>query len=104
MLPPDFQENLDFWESFETLVTIQSGSILLYWPVDDSTHVDLEIAVVSYQHLLYLDEIHSIVIHMDVSHTALEHVEGVSALLVILTVRATCIRPNDSHKSTPIYK
>jgi hypothetical protein len=29
----------------------------------------------------------------------LEHVEGVSALLVILTVRATCIRPNDSHNA-----
>ena len=51
------------------------------WPVDDSTHVDLQVAEGSQLLLLHHDQVHVLVVQSQETHAALEDVEGVSAFL-----------------------
>lgn len=53
-------------------------------PVNDATHVNLQMAVVSQQPLLHFDQVNSLVIQSQETHTSLKCVEGVLALLSAL--------------------
>ena len=50
-------------------------------PVRDATHVDLQVAVVSQQPLLHLDQIHGSALQSQESHAPLEDVPGVVTVL-----------------------
>lgn len=51
-------------------------------PVDDPAHVRLEVAEVSDQHLLHLDQIHQTLVQVDEAHASLENVKGLLASIM----------------------
>lgn len=51
-------------------------------PVDDAAHVHLEVAEVSDEHLLHLDQIHQTLVQVDEAHAPLEIVGGVLASII----------------------
>lgn len=59
------------------------------WPVNDSTHVDLQVAVVSHLLFLHLHQVHFLVVHSKQTHAALEDSEGVPALVTVVFSRTT---------------
>lgn len=59
-------------------------------PVSNSTHINLQVAVVSQQPLLHLDQINRMVIQSQQTHTALEHLVGVPTLQTGPLNRTTC--------------
>ena len=54
-----------------------------YWPVNNATHIDLQVAVISQQPLLHLDEVHRLVLHAEETHAALKDVEGIFTFLTV---------------------
>lgn len=58
-----------------------SGGGVWSSPVHDAAHVNLQVAVVSQQPLLHLDQVHRSVVQSQEAHTALEEVKGVVTVL-----------------------
>lgn len=58
-------------------------------PVDDSAHINLQVAVVSQQPSLHLDQVDRLVIQSQQTHTALKPSEGVPTLQTALLNRTT---------------
>lgn len=63
-----------------------------FWPVNDATHVDLQLAVVSQQSLLHHDQVNCLVVHSEETHAALEGVKRVSTFLTVVFRRTTWTR------------
>ena len=67
-------------------------------PVRDATHVDLQVAVVSQQPLLHLDQIHGSVVQSQEAHASLEYVERVVTVLSALLCWTAWMR--EKHMTT----
>ena len=61
-------------------------------PVRDATHVDLQVAVVTQQPLLHLDQIHRSVVQSQEAHAPLEDGEGVVTVLTAPLCRTAWMR------------
>lgn len=59
------------------------------WPVDDATHVDLQVAVISQQSLLHHKQVHRLVVHTQQTHAALKDVEGIFTPPTVVVGRTT---------------
>lgn len=70
--------------------SIKSESISL--PVNDSTHVDLQVAVGAQLLSLHRDQVHGLAVQTEETHAALEEAEWVSALLPVVLSGAPCER------------
>lgn len=57
--------------------------LLVFLPVNDSTHVDLQVAEGSQLLLLHQDQVDNLVVQSQQTHAALEDIKGVPALPVI---------------------
>lgn len=60
-----------------------------FWPVNDATHVDLQVAVISQQSLLHHNQVHWLVLQAEETHAALKDVEGIFTFLTVLFSRTT---------------
>ena len=56
---------------------------LVFLPVDNSTHVNLQVAEGSQLLLLYQDQVDTLVVHSQQAHAALEDVKGVPAVPLV---------------------
>lgn len=65
-------------------VVDQWNGFWCFWPVNDATHVDLQLAVVSQQPLLHRNQVHRLVVEAQEAHAALKDVEGIFTLLTVV--------------------
>lgn len=66
------------------------------WPVNDSTNVNLQVAVVSKLLFLHLNQVQVLIVHSKQTHAALEDTKQVSALLTAIFNRTTWTEENHS--------